>query len=124
MNAQIEYDAKFLEDFQSLEKMTGKKILKPLIELYIHSTEDLIAEAELALQNFDFETLSRHFHSLKSSSGNLGLTGVQKMCGYLEEEALKLNKESLKEIEDIKIQIKKARTLVDASFEYLKKYEN
>ena len=123
MSANIEYDSKFLQDFQSLEKMTGKKILKPLIDLYINSTIDLLEEAQTALESSDFETLSRHFHSLKSSSGNLGLTGVQKICGILEERALNLKNQKQQEIEEFKVEINKARILVDASFEYLKKFE-
>ncbi len=58
-----------------------------LIELYINSTPAELAAIESHFKNYDHASLGQKAHSLKSSSGNLGINIMQKSCANIEKEA-------------------------------------
>jgi HPt (histidine-containing phosphotransfer) domain-containing protein len=73
---------------QRLEKMGGVKLRDDLINMYIERTPERLREITDGLAGKHFESIARAAHSLISSAGNLGGTGVSALASRLEASAL------------------------------------
>jgi two-component system, sensor histidine kinase and response regulator len=62
-------------------------ILYKIIRIYICDSPALLDRMRTALQNRDSEDLSKAAHALKSSSANLGATGLAGFCRIAEDVA-------------------------------------
>ena len=60
------------------------EFLKELIEIFKADCPEKLAGISLAIKEKDFKTLDETAHSLKGSSGNLGLTRVYELSWELE----------------------------------------
>lgn len=76
--------AETLEGLRSLSDGAGPSLLLELINMYLNSTPDRVAQMKLAHEKNELKRLSEIAHSLKSSSGNLGAMGLHKICQSLE----------------------------------------
>ncbi len=74
------FDPKYMNDLKMLEQMSGKKIIPDLIKMYEKTAQDFLVQLDSLLKNENYSELQRLFHSMKSSSGNLGLVAMQKIC--------------------------------------------
>lgn len=61
--------------------------LDELLEEYLHDSAKTLAALRQAAEQDDRETLASLSHSLKGSSGNLGVYGVFRICEQLEQDA-------------------------------------
>ena len=78
-----------IECIQSIKKLqhdTGQDLLKALTDVYFVQGPEALAKMTAALEKGDFETLKREAHSLKSSSGTLGIMRVFEICKSIEDE--------------------------------------
>jgi len=60
---------------------------KELLELFIETTENDTAKLREGIKNNDPEMAEKAAHSIKGSSGNLGLTGIYEISSRLVEKA-------------------------------------
>lgn len=67
---------KAIDNLRVLQRKTGKNILNTLVNLYLDTTPSCIANMKTYLQEKAYEDLAREAHSLKSSSGNLGVKPI------------------------------------------------
>lgn len=74
------FDPKYVNDLKMLEQMSGKKIIPDLIKMYEKTAQEFLVQVETCIKNDNYTELQRVFHSMKSSSGNLGLVAMQKIC--------------------------------------------
>ena len=78
--------------------------LKELIEIFKGDCPERLTEISAAIKEKDFKALNETAHSLKGSSGNLGLTRVYELSCTLEKmgkaENIEGADESLKELEE------------------------
>lgn len=58
-----------------------------LMELFLHDTQDKLAQITTAYASGDAETLSRAAHGLKASSGNVGAVRLAELACYLDEQS-------------------------------------
>jgi len=65
---------------ENLRIVGGPKLVRELIELFLRSAPERIAVARAGIQSGDLDATQRAMHSLKSSAGQLGVTGVQESC--------------------------------------------
>ncbi|MFT5659216.1 MAG: HPt (histidine-containing phosphotransfer) domain-containing protein [Gammaproteobacteria bacterium] len=56
-----------------------------LITVFIESTQEILTQLEQAFEQQDIESFTRHAHSLKSSSANLGGLTLSAMAAELEQ---------------------------------------
>lgn len=73
-----------INELKQLENMSGKKIVDRLVDLYVSTTDTEIKTGLEKLHQNDIKVVERTFHSLKSSSGNLGLIAIQALSHEIE----------------------------------------
>ena len=78
-------DQTALDNIRQLQGPNGTNMLDRVIELYLTSSPDLMAELRSAMDGFDAERVRQAAHALKSSSANLGATRFAEYCRQLEE---------------------------------------
>lgn len=61
-----------------------------VVEVYLRSSEGYVEDIVSALEAGDAQKLSDAVHTLKSSSGNLGLMVFSEMCSALELKAIEV----------------------------------
>jgi len=72
--------------FNQLREDMGDDI-EELIPIFIESTQEILAALEQAFSDSDIEAFTRHAHSLKSSSANLGGHRLSTQAASLEAQA-------------------------------------
>lgn len=63
----------------------GEDLVGMLINVYLDTTPPIITELKSAWSRGDRGETARHAHKLKSSSANLGLIGLSKLCQTIEQ---------------------------------------
>lgn len=70
-----------------LREMGGEELVQQLLEMYVTSAPGRAAEGLAALDRGDMAGAERAFHSLKSSSANVGASAARALCAELEAHA-------------------------------------
>jgi HPt (histidine-containing phosphotransfer) domain-containing protein len=81
-DAVIDWNA--LKAFQALGKPGGPDPRVRLINVFLGSSPGLLEKMRAALRASDPESLAKAAHSMKSSSMNMGATGLGLLCAELE----------------------------------------
>ena len=90
-------DTEVLMELRKLSETTGRDILGKSIRFFLSHTPGNVTEMRGALSQSNLELLRTSAHSLKSSSANLGATGLSKLCQRLEDAARETHVESASE---------------------------
>jgi HPt (histidine-containing phosphotransfer) domain-containing protein len=77
-----------LKQIRSLRKPGGPDLLKRIVDLYLSNSRTLIGTLRDAVIRNDAAAVLQAAHSLKSSSTNVGATGLGELCAKLEASAL------------------------------------
>ena len=67
-----------------LQSIGGAVLVRRMIEAYLRTTPERLAEAEGGWASGDLETLERAAHSMKSSSANFGATQLVDLTTQIE----------------------------------------
>lgn len=78
------FDPKKLDVFIQLGKDLGEDVLGEMLATYFQTTDESINGFKTCAVEKDFKSLARLAHKLKSSSGQLGLNKLHKLCTDLE----------------------------------------
>jgi len=78
------FDAKKLDVFIQLGKDLNEDVLSEMLNTYFQTTDSTIFSFKSSAVEKDFHTIAHLAHKLKSSSGQLGLNRIHKMCSDLE----------------------------------------
>lgn len=68
----------------ALIRDTSLELFKRLITIFLKESNEHVVQFAECLQQLDFVNAAKHAHAVKSSSGALGATQLQKMCSILE----------------------------------------
>ena len=82
--APVSVDRSALEAIRALQREGAPDLLAQVVRLYFESTPPLMERLRAGLAAGDVEMVRNAAHSLKSSSANLGATGLADLCGQLE----------------------------------------
>lgn len=82
-------DAKILQNFVEIESRGEKNFVKEMMEIYLSHTETEFTKLQKAFEKSDFETIKNKAHSLKGSSGNIGIHNLFQRFKELENEVEK-----------------------------------
>lgn len=77
-------DQKALDELRALDPDGSEGILARIISSYLEDAPALIQQMKTALSANDVPTLTRHAHSLKSTSLSLGATRVSELAREIE----------------------------------------
>jgi CheY-like chemotaxis protein len=77
-------DPNMLRQLASLEASSGKKIVARILEVFLKSAYELKETLCEALRAEDWRCVTQAAHTLKSSSANVGATGLSVLCKNLE----------------------------------------
>jgi HPt (histidine-containing phosphotransfer) domain-containing protein len=77
-------DGDVIASLRELNEADGPDLLVELVQLFLADTPRRIAEVDSALARGDHAALERAAHALKSSSANLGASGLSKIFRELE----------------------------------------
>jgi HPt (histidine-containing phosphotransfer) domain-containing protein len=69
---------------ENLHRAGGSPLVRQLIQLFLEHHPKRIAAAQEGEKAGDWKAVELAAHSMKSSAGNLGLTGLQQRAGGLE----------------------------------------
>ena len=86
-NDESEIDTAVLAELRKLSETTGRDIIGKSVRAFLQQTPADLTRLRQALSDNDLETLRTIAHSLKSSSANLGATGISRVCARIEEAA-------------------------------------
>ncbi len=78
-------DDSVMAEFKRFMGEDGDSLEKELIVLYLKQTPKLIANISNEISTGKIDELKVHVHSLKGSSGQLGVTGISEQCIDIEE---------------------------------------
>ena len=73
------------EALAKMRKLGGEVLVRRLVGLYLELAPQRVAAGREALATGDHETAERSFHSLRSSSANVGASEVSRLAGLLED---------------------------------------
>ncbi len=93
-------EAKILENFLEIEARGEKDFVKEMLGIYLNHTETQLIELQNAFFAQNRELVKNKAHSLKGSSGNIGVINLFQDFGSLEEEAGKEEWVNIKKIID------------------------
>ena len=79
-------DRSVLEGIRMLEGPGGHGLLEKVVTLYLSDSLKQMERIRSSAGTGDAESLRRAAHTLKSSSANVGATGVSDICRKIEEE--------------------------------------
>jgi len=100
----------------SLEDQLGRDMVRELIEEYRISTTELLARIEEARRSGDFKELGDAAHTLKSSSGSLGLKRLYQLAFAVEESARQNRAEALEAAVELSTLVVDGLTRLDARY--------
>ncbi|HHJ35385.1 MAG TPA: response regulator [Gammaproteobacteria bacterium] len=105
-------DEDIINRLSSRRKKDGSKLLDNIINLYFEQTSKLLDELTVATQQSDTEAIRSISHALKSSSTNVGATGLSMLCNNLESisEQGKLDNELIEQVHHGYLSVKSALT--------------
>ena len=69
---------------QLLDRLIGRDKVDELVRMFLTDTAELLAQAREAAEADDVAALRRHFHALKSTSGELGAAQLHRLCVHVE----------------------------------------
>jgi HPt (histidine-containing phosphotransfer) domain-containing protein len=75
------FDPQVLE---GLRRFGGGGFVDQMVELFLHSTKSVVADTRALVDAEDWKGVAFAAHSLRSGSGNLGLTGLMDCVGAME----------------------------------------
>lgn len=78
-----------------LLRIGGRGFLREMIDLFLEHAPERIRSARAALEDGDHQTLYRAAHSLKSTAGNLGARGLQRVSERVEARAAERDLEAV-----------------------------
>ncbi len=77
-------DFAVINRIRDMERRGAARLLERLVATWLESAARLVADVEAALAREDAGALRQAVHTLKSSSANLGATGLARLCADLE----------------------------------------
>lgn len=77
-------DLNVLRQFEELGTDESQDLLIELIDLYLNDAQERFYLMHSALAGQDYALLRRHAHSLRGSSGTLGVMQLARVCGAIE----------------------------------------
>jgi HPt (histidine-containing phosphotransfer) domain-containing protein len=83
-NAAEAVDLGALRSFEEAQLDGEPDLIVELIDLYIDETARLLGVMRAGLNNKDWEVIKRASHSLRGSSGNLGILQMSLICDQME----------------------------------------
>ena len=89
-------DFSILEQFCELLGENGKNEARELVNLYLQDAPEQIKTMQDSLEANEIEIFKRAAHTFKSSSANVGASGIQTLCQSMENEATTGNLDTLK----------------------------
>lgn len=78
------FDSKKLDVFIQLGKDLDEDVLSEMLYTYFQTTEETVESFKANFTNKDFKSIAHLAHKLKSSSGQLGLHKLHRLCTDLE----------------------------------------
>lgn len=78
------FESKKLDVLIQLGKDLNEDVLAEMLTTYLQTTEDTLKNLKLNFAKKDFKAIARLAHKQKSSSGQLGLNKLHKLCSDLE----------------------------------------
>lgn len=69
---------------QKLQRVGGATLIYQLVQLFLEHHPQRIASAQAGEKSGDWKAVEAASHSMKTSAGNLGLTGLQERAARLE----------------------------------------
>ena len=73
-----------VDALKRLERFGGRKLRAEITSLFLQEAPSRIASARVALAGGNIEAVRSVGHMLKSSAGQMGALGMQRMCEQLE----------------------------------------
>ena len=77
-------DYEVLNQLRNMQKKDDSNLVIRVVTLYLEQSSRLLVELKEASQRADVETVRIVSHTLKSSSGNVGATGLSELCRKVE----------------------------------------
>ncbi|MGZ8450111.1 MAG: response regulator, partial [Candidatus Deferrimicrobiaceae bacterium] len=77
-------DKNVLDGIRALEEDGNRGLLERILHLYLSDAPGLVERIHSAAEKGDMESLLRAVHTLKSSSANVGATGLSDLCRKVE----------------------------------------
>lgn len=78
-------DLRVLQELRELGGEDDPGLIAELIEIYLADAPQRLQEISKGLDSGDLKVVERAAHTLKSSSANIGATGLSRICNEMEE---------------------------------------